>query len=285
MYLTVKGDLSEEFSMRATLDVYSSKADANLNSVYLLKYGYIDWKASSWFTLRGGMIPTEWVGYVEDTWKYRGVAKIMNDIEGLQSSSDVGFSAQLKLPSSLGDATLMVLNGNGYRKAESNRFKDIAGRVTLTPFSNQEGIFKKFQLSAHFYNGKFGLGLNKNRWGIMLALPTDDFSFAVDYDAYKDSTLEGAGLSVFGELQLKAIAADLKDFSIICRIDSFDPNTNLDNDKRLRMIYGLAYKASPNVTLVLNNQSLTAEKEVYKKYDGSFSKSDGKIYLNLIVSY
>jgi len=284
LYLTVKGDLSEEFSMRATLDVYTSKADANLNSAYILKYGYLDWKAASWFTLRGGMIPTEWVGYVEDAWKYRGVAKIMSDIEGLQSSADVGLSATVKLPSNFGEAVLMVLNGNGYRKAESNRFKDIAGRITLTPFSSQEGIFKKLKLSAHFSSGRYGLKSNKDRWGAMLAAPFDDFSFAVNYDASRDSTLKGSGISVFCELLLKSIGG-LNNFSIIGRVDSFDPNTNLDNDKRLRLIYGFAYKASSNVTLVLNNQSLVAEKEVYKKYDGSFSKSDGKIYLNLIISY
>jgi hypothetical protein len=284
LYLTVKGDLSEDFSMRATVDVYSSKADANLNSAYILKYGYLDWKAASWFTLRAGMIPTEWVGYVEDTWKYRGVAKILSDVEGLQSSADVGLSAQIKLPSNIGEAVVMVLNGNGYRKAENNRFKDVAGRITFTPLSNQESVFNKLQLSGHFYNGRYGLGLNRERWGVMISLPFDDFSLAADYESYQDSTLKGTGLSVFGELKLKSIVG-IENFSIIGRVDSFDPNTNLDDDKRLRLIYGLVYKASSNVTLVLNNQSLIAEKEVYKKYDGSSSKSDGKIYLNLILVY
>ncbi len=284
LYLTAKSKLSEEFSMRATLDVYTSKMDANLNSAYILKYGYLDWKASEWLTVRGGMIPTEWVGHVEDIWKFRGIAKVMSDIEGLQSSSDVGISTIAKLPSNLGEVVLLVLNGNGYRKAENNRFKDIAGRITISPFFNQGNVLKKLKLSAHFYSGRYSERLKKERWGIMLSLPFEDFSIALDYDTRKDSTIDGAGVSLFGELQLKSIVG-LNNYSLIGRIDSFDPNINVAGDKHLRLIYGIAYKASANVTLVLNNQSMAAEKDVYKKYDGSLSKSDGKIFLNLMVSY
>jgi hypothetical protein len=46
-----------------------------------------------------------------------------------------------------------VYNGAGYTSRENDRFKDFGGRLTLTPFSASQGIFRTFGFTPWVYKG------------------------------------------------------------------------------------------------------------------------------------
>ena len=284
MYLTVKGNLSERFSFRGTTDIYTSRADANLSSVVILKYAYVDWKASSWLKLRAGVIPTVWIDHMNKVWGYRGVAKVLADQEKFQPSADIGLSALVQLPSKRGEVVVNVQNGSGYRKPESNRYKDVSARLVLKPFANAAKALQPLQVSGHVYEGRFDTGDRRTRWGGLAFYKTRHFSAGVNYDVRQDSTLQGKGFSVFGEIKLGRIAA-LKDFSLIGRWETYDPDTATSDDDYRRTIGGLAYKPTSRLTLVMNAQHVTRSAVSFERYDGTLTRNDGRFALHAIVTF
>ncbi len=79
------------------------------------------------------------------------------------------------------------------------------------------------------------------------------------------------------------------------RYDAFDPNTtkpgsNLagftgDANKQSLMIMGLMFKPSSVLTLGLNYQMLTFDKEYIVNYDGTTRKNLSRLYFNTIIDF
>ncbi len=309
LYLNARGPLAEDLSFRATLDVYSIGASdvglatgstKNLNAMVQLKYAYFDWKAASWVSIRGGMQNSEWIDYVESLWKYRGIAKTLTDDRGLTSSSDLGLSAIFKLPSKLGDVQACVFNGNGFRNAEANRFKDIALRATITPLMKGGGDFKNLQVAARYYTGNTGLGVSRSRLGVLAALPHDKFSITAEYTMAQDNvtdisanTVKITGLSLMGEIKGNIVSEDLAKLAIVGRFDSYNPNTELTDAQRTttaaatftKLILGLSCKISNPITAVLDYQTMTyGTADLLTKWDGTKTSTDSRLYLHFIVN-
>lgn len=284
LYLTLKSDLNDKFSIRATSDIYSSKADANLSSVVIMKYAYLDWQANDWLKVRGGVIPTVWIDYVNKAWGYRGVAKVLADVEKYQSSSDLGVSGIAKLPASLGEFTLSFHNGSGNKKKEADSFKDVSGRLILKPFQNASKALKPLELAGHFYEGRHSEGERRARWGGMAFYKHKAFKVGLNYDARKDSTVFGAGISVFGELKLGFVEA-LDKFSVIGRWERYDPDTSKPENHHHRQIFGLVYKPISKLALVANTQLVTKSTDAYERYDGTLVDQDGRFELRAIFSF
>ena len=284
MYLTLKGALSDRFSYRGTTDIYTSKADANLSSVVVLKYAYVDWKANAWFKLRGGVIQTPWIDYMNKAWGYRGVAKVLADQEKYQSSSDLGLAGVAKLPSKLGEVWVSVHNGTGNKKKETDRYKDVAGRLIFRPFQDAGKAWQPLEIAAHVYEGRFADGERRIRWGGLVFYRHQQFSLGLNYDVRQDSTVHGAGVSVFGEVKLGFIKG-LDGFSVIGRWERYDRNTATPDNHHHRRIVGLVYKPTSKLALVLNTQAVTKSTASYEKYDGTMVDQDGRFEVRAIVSF
>ncbi len=331
MYLNFRGPLAEDINFRATLDIYSVSANdvkvsttttttttadsvnnlkstsnststssiSNLNAMMQLKYAYFEWKAASWLNFRGGMQMTEWIDYVEGLWGYRGISKVLLDDRGISASSDLGLSGIAKLPNKLGEVQISVLNGTGFRLAENNRFKDLAGRVVITPLMDGGGDFKKLQVAAHYYTGNTALGVSRSRFGALVALPTDNFNVGFEFGSFSngvkaDSSTKSSGFSAWLELKGRLASDDLSRLSLLARMDSYDPNSDLTdatrtisaNAKLSKLILGLVYQLAKPVTVSLDYQSLSykGNGDLLTKYDGTKTSADSRIYLHFIVN-
>jgi hypothetical protein len=107
------------------------------------------------------------------------------ELNGFFQSADLGLSAHIGLPGKRGEIYATVTNGPGYASRETDRFKDAAIRLTVTPFSTQSGLLQTVALSAWGYKGAIasrfvsggagqigpvGEGLQRDRWGVFAGL-------------------------------------------------------------------------------------------------------------------
>ncbi len=284
LYLTVRGKLSETLRFRGTTDIYASGVDADLSPVVILKYAYLDWTVASWLMVRGGVIPTAWSAHVNAAWGYRGVAKVLTDLEKMQPAADVGLSLRAELREGLGHVVVGVQNGAGYRQLEADRFKDVSAHLVLRPLRKGPTALQPIQVSGHVYDGRHPNEDRRTRWGGMLYYPSSMFSVGANYDARRDSTVAGAGVSVFGELKLGR-GAVLQRFSVVGRWVAYDPDTAVSNNVRRYVVMGLAYKPTSKMTLVVNTRRATQHTASFERYDGTFTHYQGRVALHAIVFF
>lgn len=146
LYLNFKVSLSENIKVRATTDILRQSEAINL----IVKYIYIRYeKLFSIINLKAGLIDTPWIGYEEKIWEFRVVSPVFLDLEKRLNSADLGIEINTKLPENYGEIVISTINGEGYKKPEINKFKDIQTRITIVPLA--------------FFREKF-----KNKWILYL---------------------------------------------------------------------------------------------------------------------
>lgn len=107
-----------------------------------------------------------------------------------------------------------------------------------------------------------------------------------------DSTVSGNGISTW--IEFNPPIEELKErISLVGRFDWFDPNSNkpgtnakgfnADNGKQNLIMAGLFYKPVNIVTLGLNYQLYTFEKDFAVKYDGTPTNTISRLFFNIIL--
>lgn len=271
-YLSFDSNIAENAKVRVRTDVYNNTKsvsftsgdgkDVKVGSYYdgwtvRIKNAYVDLKMIPMTTVSFGVIGTPWIPAVEGAWGYRFVKPTLTDAEKLMASADFGVSLDFKIPQNYGDIVLAVVNGNGYSKIEDDKYKDIVPMITITPLPN-DAVFKKLALSGYYYLGKKASGdesVDKTRGGGMVSFGYDFINVGGEFDVSKDVDVNGMGFSGFGEVKLgKFLPAPLNNLGVIARLDSWDPNTDKEDDAHSIIIAGLTYNVTKNVRSVLDLQ-------------------------------
>ena len=109
-----------------------------------------------------------------------------------------------------------------------------------------------------------------------------------------DSTVNGRGISAWLEFNPPVEAFGEK-LSLVARYDMFDPNTNkpgtnlpgfnADNGKQNLLLVGIFYKPAGVLTLGLNYQTTSYEKNFALKYDGTPTSTVSKFVFNTILDF
>jgi hypothetical protein len=188
-YLTFRMPAGNRASVRITADLFqntSAPGDAFYRGwAFRAKYAYLQYDALRGgaglsATARLGMLQTVAIEHVESFWP-RWISRSATELAGFFQSADLGAAALLALPNKSGEIYVTVTNGPGYTSRETDRFKDAALRLTLTPFANGSGLLQSTALSAWGYKGAIasrfvsggagqvgtvGEGLQRDRWGV-----------------------------------------------------------------------------------------------------------------------
>ena len=192
-YLTFRMPAGDRASVRITADVFQNTAapgDAFYRGwAFRAKYAYLQYEAlrggsGLTATARLGMLQTVAIEHVESFWP-RWISRTAIELNGFFQSADLGLATQLGLPNKMGEIYATVTNGPGYSSRETDRFKDAAVRLTLTPFARRSGLLQNVALSAWGYKGAIasrfvsggagqvgpvGEGLQRDRWGVFAGL-------------------------------------------------------------------------------------------------------------------
>ncbi len=212
-YLTFRVPAGDRTSVRITTDLFQQTTAGNdafyrgwaLRAKYAyLQYNYLagpEWKAYG----RIGLLQTVFIEHDESFWP-RWIANSPTERAGFFASADAGISTSLSLPSKAGELYATVTNGPGYTSRETDRFKDFAARVTLTPWARLAasplqsvaltGWGYKGAIASRFVNGgtgqigTIGDALRRDRWGVHAGSATRPLTIAVQYASRVD---EGEG--------------------------------------------------------------------------------------------
>ena len=191
-YLTFRMPAGDRASVRITGDVFqntSAPGDAFYRGwAFRAKYAYLQYEAlrgtGLTATARLGMLQTVAIEHVESFWP-RWISRTAIELNGFFQSADMGLAAQVGLPNKRGEIYATVTNGPGYTSRETDRFKDAAARLTITPFAARLGLLQGLALSAWAYKGAIasrfvtggagqvgpvGEGLQRDRWGLFAGL-------------------------------------------------------------------------------------------------------------------
>ena len=293
VYLTFRIPAGERASVRVTTDVFqqtSSGSDSyyrgwTVRAKYAyLQYNYLnrpDWKANA----RVGLLHTVFIDHDEQFWP-RWISTSPTDRAGYFSSADAGIATSISMPRKLGEVYATVTNGPGYTSRETDRFKDYAARVTVSPWA-REGAnpLKGVALTVWGYKGatasrfvdggpgqtgRVGNALDRDRWGIHIGRLDPRFTFGAEYASRREegelgsntpaaprSVIDSTGnlVSLYGVLRpFDSNAKTPHPLSLIARYDRVTVNTTSDARYDLA-IGGIAWDLTPRASVSVDYQS------------------------------
>lgn len=291
-YLTFKMPAGKRMSIRITTDVKQGQTDAGAYQGWFirLKYGYLQWAyaepdANGFAALaRFGMLHTVVIDHEEGFWP-RWVSKTSVDRLGFFSSADLGAATQLTLPHKLGEVYATVTNGAGYEAPEANSFKDVALRVSLTPFGKTNSYFKTLTISPWGYFGNnastfvndptnpIASGLAKNRYGLFVGIKDRRAQLGAEWAEKKDDSDAGSadpldqvvatttgrlydGFAVLRPLEWAKDHGDVPSIGLLARYDHFTPSTAASGYQEF-WVGGIFWDTTPKTSFSLDYQKTT----------------------------
>jgi hypothetical protein len=299
-YLTFRMPAGDRASIRVTADVFQqTSATNNADTFYKgwvvrAKYAYLQYdliKSAGWnANIRGGLLHNVVIDQIEQFWP-RWLSQTPVERAGFFSSSDAGVATTLTFPNKLGEIYATVVNGPGYTSRETDRFKDYAIRLTLTPLSGSDNkVIRTLALSGWAYVGAVGsqfasggagqvgtvgLSMPRRSSGVFLGARDPRLSVGLEWDIRKDASETGANTVASPRVEVDSIGrliagfAAIKPFQMIndkstfplglvARWDRFKPNA-ANNGFIKTIIAGLTWDLNKKSAISLDYQEVTPQ--------------------------
>lgn len=295
-YLTFRMPAGDRASIRITADVYQQQTAPN-DAYYKgwavrAKYAYLQYdylKTASWTgVVRGGLIHNVVIDHIEQFWP-RWISQTAVERSGSFSSADAGVGTLITLPNKFGEFYATIMNGPGYTSRETDRFKDYAARLSITPLSGSSNkIIKSFTLSGWTYIGAIastfaaggagqvgavGSSLPRTRSGVFVGVRDPRLSAGFDWVTRKDGSETGLNTVVSPRVEVDSTRrlisgfATIKPFQLlndqstlplglIARWDQFKPSTGASGTVNT-VIGGLTWDLNKKSALSLDYQEQT----------------------------
>ena len=259
VYLDFKNTIDKTLSVRITTDVGRTN-DKKLES--FLKYAYLQAKVAEGVKVRVGAAGTPMVGFSDKFWGQRWLAKSFTDQEKVLSSADLGVHALGKHSDGLLSWSAAVINGEGYGNPESNTDKAAQARLTIDPLHGD----LKLPISV-FASQDINVIDDEDPTSTLVA--SVGFSHEAvnvwgEYVTRTEGDIEGSGFSTnaVGKVQ------DL--FNVVVRYDSWDPNTDADDDAHTILRAGVTKDFAKKVSAGLIYEQTTLEADEDNPTEGLF---------------
>jgi hypothetical protein len=259
-YLTAKAKITPNFGARLTLDadhikpVDTGAGEVTIDTKYrfFVKHAYLEVKDfAPGMEIRAGVIDTPYTGYYDKFLEHRFVAKSMSDGNGNMATADLGVSIGGTHAKGLIDWNAGIYNGEGYSKLEIDAGKSLIARVSVDPMAAQ----KKASLPI---TGYVDYHMVQDGDPILVYAGAAGFKmpyvwFWGEYTGRSQGDLTGGGYSI-------ALMPGMpKYFRVIARYDSYDPNTEAENDASSTLIGGVSHNFYDKISLAATYERTTAE--------------------------
>jgi hypothetical protein len=239
-YLNIQAQLSDRVRIRFTPDVRpTTDASLNQNLALRLEYASLDAKVSDGVTVMFGLHETPWLTFEESLNRYRVIGPFFSERLGLiPGPTDLG--ASIKATGKRTEVHVGVYNGEGYGRAELDKYKSIDGRVTLRPFS-EDGAAGDVHISGFYQYGWYARDRPRNVAIVMGSYQKPHLVATAQYLSATDNPfiardVKRRGLSFFGEGR-----QGVTGWAGVGGMDFFDPDAANDSDARRRYVFGGAH--------------------------------------------
>jgi hypothetical protein len=239
-YLDVVGRLSDRVKVRFTTNVRpttDASLDANLTA--RLEYAYLDvaWTANRRFMF--GMQETPWLTFEESINRYRVQGPMFVEREGLiPGPSDLGAGLVYSRPRF--EVHGGVYNGEGYGRAELDKYKSVQARGTVTVHANAANT-SRARVSGFYSYGWYAEDRPRNIGIVMASYQSPHVVATAQYFSATDNPfvvtdIERQGMSFFGEARMGETG-----WAGLGRVDLFNPDASREGDNMRRYIFGGAH--------------------------------------------
>lgn len=317
-YLTFRMPAGDRASIRITADVFQQTTPPNdafyRGWVIRAKYAYLQYdylkSATGWNGLvRGGLLHNVVIDHVESFWP-RWISQSPVERAGFFSSSDAGVSTLLTFPNKFGELYATIVNGPGYTSRETDRFKDYAARLSLTPFSGSSNkVIKTFALTGWTYVGavgsqfaaggagqvgQVGSSMPRTRGGIFAGVRDPRLTAGFDWATRKDARETGLNTVVSPRVETDSTGRLIAGFvtakpfqllssqstfplGVVARWDRFKPNTGTPGYINT-VIGGLTWDLNKKTALSLDYQEQTP-------HSGAIAAATKTYFLHLVANF
>jgi len=316
-YLTFRMPAGDRATIRITADVFQQTTTPNdafyRGWVVRAKYAYLQYdliKSASWnANIRGGLLHNVVIDHVESFWP-RWLSQTPVERAGFFSSSDAGVATLWTFPDKFGEFYATIVNGPGYTSRETDRFKDYAARLSITPLSGSSNkLIKTFALTGWTYVGAVassfaaggagqigpvGSSLPRTRSGVFVGLRDPRLSAGAEWDTRNDARETGANtiaspraevdstgrlLAGFVAIKPFQLMNDQSTFplGLVARWDRFKPNTDTDGYINT-VIGGLTWDLNKKTALSLDYQEVTPR-------SGVIAAATKTYFLHLVANF
>ena len=239
-YLNIQARLSDRIRVRFTPDVRPT-TDANLerNLALRLEYASLDVQVSDSVAVMFGLHEMPWLTYEESVNRYRVLGPFFSERLGLlPGATDLG--ASIKASTGKTDIHVGVYNGEGYGRAEVDKYKSIDGRATFRPFG-EDSELSNVSISGFYQYGWYTEDRPRNVAIVMGSYEGEHIVATGQYLSATDNPfvavdVQRRGMSFHGEAR-----QGLTGWAGVVGLDLFDPDADNDSDQRRRMVFGGAH--------------------------------------------
>lgn len=262
-YLGYEYAFSNGIKLKGVIDFGKPSAIDDYNYVAYIKNAQISWTKGN-FTINGGMISTTQFNMQEKFWGYRYIMKSYQDEYKFGSSADLGISASYNFTNWV-SADAIIVNGEGYKKFQTNKGLLYGLGLTFTPFENF-----KIRLYGGFNDASDSGKSDIGNYAAFVGYKNDNFSLAGEFNMIQNSgnkkDANKLGCSVYGTAKVHKMV------NIYARYDFLTSNNkwNADEDKSMVMA-GLEIAPCKYVKIAPNFRMNIPETNGEIKYMGYIS--------------
>ena len=255
-YLGYEYNFGDGLTIKGVMDVGMSSDVDDYHRIAYIKNAMVSWNTGN-LTLNAGLIPSNQFNFQEKFWGYRYIMRSFQDKYKFGSSTDLGISAAYKFSDWL-TTDLIIVNGDGYKKIQSNQGLNYGIGMTLTPF---EG----FQMRLYSSINENGVKDDNDivNMSLFAGYKNETFTVGAEYNhMFNDSYVEGAdksGYSLFASVNLP------KNISLYTRFDDVTSSNEVGklNDESAA-IFGAQFKLGKYVKIAPNFR-MSMPKSILKK--------------------
>jgi hypothetical protein len=266
IYFTYDDTISDDFVTRLRLEADGTALSDDGRIEVFVKDAYLNWKNAFGFNdIMIGIQPTPAYEVSEAAWAYRSLEKTILDLRGIVSSRDIAASLRGRIGTT-GKYNYTVMAGNGSgNNPEMNEFKRVYFSFHWKPSEKfQATVFQDYRalpdiadpndLNRQIENTSYttswftGYGV-KDKYGlgyegfVTQQKNGNQFGGAEPFTLGNKNT---TGHSFWGWYNFN------DRFGVVGRYDYFEPNTDVDGDKRDLIIASFVFKPHKNVFIMPN---------------------------------
>jgi hypothetical protein len=239
-YINIHAQLSDRVRLRFTPDVRpTTDASLNRNLALRMEYASLYAQVTDNTSILFGLHETPWLTFEESTNRYRVLGPLFAERMGLiPGPTDLG--ASMKVARGSTEVHVGVYNGEGYGRAELDKYKSIDGRATFRPFEEGSEL-GNVTISGFYQHGWYARDRPRNVAIVMGTYEKPHFLASAQYLSATDNPfiardVERRGLSFFGEGRQGPTG-----WSGVGGVDFFDLDATSEGDSRRRFIFGGAH--------------------------------------------
>ena len=184
-YLGYEYNFTPEWYARVVLDFGDPRAGRNQFSAFL-KNAYLQYSKER-LAVYFGMIATTQFKVSENIWGYRYIEESYQDLYNFNSSADLGITVEYSF-SDMISADISVMNGEGYRRMQSDEFLRPGAGITLKPAN---------YLTARVYADYMGKEVKQQSLATFLAYTGTQFTAGAEYN-YQHNVNMAEGQHMYG---------------------------------------------------------------------------------------